>query len=304
MTKIETYTVPPLDEKVRLSDFVVGIFETISTRKGMKKAIIRGQVFINGKRGYSGDYIIGEEVIELYESTVVSNKPILAILITILFEDDYLAIVKKPQGMEVSGNKNWTLENALPLNLQPSSQPDALPRSIPAHRLDYATGGVLLIGKTKNTLLALNKLFEERKIEKTYLAVTIGKMENQGEINLPIDGKNASSTFRVIDKIKSKRYDWLNLVVFCPHTGRRHQLRKHAQSINNPIFGDLKYGIEGKILHGKGLFLHAYKLVFLHPIDNKEISTSNLPPKKFLRLFPNLTETINQHLLSNKSVNK
>ena len=74
-----------------------------------------------------------------------------------------------------------------------------------------------------------------------------------------------------------------------PHTGRRHQLRKHMASIGNPIFGDLLYGVEGKNGKGNGLYLHAYSIQFKHPITGKEISMHAPLPKKFIQLFPNIS---------------
>jgi 23S rRNA pseudouridine1911/1915/1917 synthase len=71
-----------------------------------------------------------------------------------------------------------------------------------------------------------------------------------------------------------------------PHTGRRHQLRKHLSEIGNSILGDRDYGKNGLILSGKGLYLHASSIQFLHPITQEELFIEAALPKKFRKLFP------------------
>lgn len=283
--KIESYIVPQIDKQIRLSDFVAGIFKTITSHKGMKNAIKKGLVKINDKTGYTGDYIRGGETIDLYQNCEPINKPSIDIKLEVIFEDDYLAIVNKPPGIVVSGNKQWTLENALPCNLKPSNKPTALQRPEPIHRLDYPTSGALLIGKTRHAVLALNKLFEERSIEKIYFAVTIKAMPNSGIVESEIENKQCKSIYKVINSVVSPKYYFLNLTQLTPHTGRRHQLRIHMAEIGNPILGDLKYGTEGLILKGKGLYLHSYSLKFVHPFTGEDILVEVPLPKKFTKLF-------------------
>jgi 23S rRNA pseudouridine1911/1915/1917 synthase len=285
MVKIESHIVPVLEGKVRLSDYAGGLFKTIPSRKGMKKAIDRGLVRLNGKAANTGDFISEGDVIELLENPD-KNRPIIELKLEVLFEDEYLAVINKPAGIEVSGNKKWTLENALSFNLEPSSESDALKFPKPVHRLDYPTSGALLIGKSATVVIALNKLFEERKVQKVYHAVTIGKMEKFGTIETPIDGRPSKSTFTVLQTLDSERFTHLNLVKLKPHTGRRHQLRKHLSEIGNPILGDRDYGTEGLILSGKGLYLHASSLLFSHPITQEELFIEAALPKKFGKLFP------------------
>ncbi|MDC8005009.1 RluA family pseudouridine synthase [Aureisphaera galaxeae] len=284
-TILETHRVPELSEKQRLQDYAVGIFKRIISRKGTKKAIKAGRIFVNGIKGHTGDWIKGGEEICLYEA-VVSKKPKLNIPLDVLFEDDYLAVVFKPAGVLVSGNKRFTLENALSFNLKKSSQLDALQRPEPIHRLDYPTTGALLIGKTASIVIQLNALFENRQIEKQYVAVTQGIMQKAGFIETEIDGKASKSEFQKLDMVNSERFKALNLVLLQPHTGRRHQLRKHLSGMGNPILGDSLYTEEALLLKGKGLYLHAYSLSFQHPITEKAIFCSARLPKKYLKIFP------------------
>ena len=131
----------------------------------------------------------------------------------------------------------------------------------------------------------LDKLFKEKNIRKTYFAVTIGKMNAKGCIDKPIDNKEAFTNYEVLESVISKRFEFLNLVNLRPETGRKHQLRKHLFSLKNPILGDKDYFLENKILNGKGLFLHAATLDFIHPFTKEKISISKELPKKFRKIF-------------------
>ena len=165
-------------------------------------------------------------------------------------------------------------------NINKSNQCDAVkPR--PVHRLDYPTTGLLLIGKTSSSIQLLNQLFEHKKIKKIYHAITIGKMNSDGFILSKVNRKEAKSSYKTIHTVKSERFEFLNLVKLSPKTGRRHQLRVHLLSIGNPILGDQKYGIESLILKGKGLYLHASQLDFIHPFTKENLTLTSALPKKF-----------------------
>ncbi len=286
LIKIETHKVPQLLDRIRLSDYAPGIFKSIISKKGIKKAIKKGCVTINGTIGFTSDYIIGGETIDLYQTNTPNNKPSLNLDLEVVFEDDYLAIIHKPSGIIVSGNKKYTLENGLPNALTKSSQKDALLRPEPIHRLDYPTSGALLVGKTAKAVRLLNKMFEERTIHKTYHAIIAGNISDKGNIESSIEKKACKSEYKTICRLESRKYESLNLVKLIPHTGRRHQLRIHLASIGTPIFGDLKYGKEGLTGKGNGLYLHATSLFFSHPITYKEVSVTIPLPKKFSKLFP------------------
>ena len=179
-------------------------------------------------------------------------------------------MIHKPAGILVSGNSFKTISNALVQNIVKSSLPDTT-KPHPVHRLDYTTTGLLLVGKTSSSIRALNKMFENKDIKKIYYAITIGEMNSQGEITTEIDGKKSQSGYTVCKTVISKRFGKLNLVQLELQTGRRHQLRKHLSSIGNPILGDNEYGLENLILNGKGLYLHANSLKFIHPFTNEEV---------------------------------
>lgn len=233
--------------------------------------------------------ICGGERIELSVPEAVYPEKPFVFQLKVLFEDEHLAVIHKPAGILVSGNTFKTIGNALPQNLQPSSLPDAT-KPQPVHRLDYATTGILLVGKTSSSIRSLNKLFVDKKVTKTYYAVTIGALKDQGRITFPVDGKASRSTYALCRSVASKRFTTLNLVKLNPQTGRRHQLRKHLSGIDSPILGDKEYGIEPFILKGKGLYLHAYSLQFVHPFTGKEVVFTAELPQKFRKIFPALSE--------------
>ena len=283
MKTLEKHLVPKLSEPQRLSDYAVGIFQVITTRKGIKKAISKGLINVDDNRGTTGKLITGGETILLLADK--SKKPVVRIDIEVIYEDDHIAIVHKPAGIVVSGNQKRNLENALPHNLTPSEQVDALPRPLPVHRLDHATSGLLLVAKTRACQTSLSNLLAERKIDKTYQAVVMGDVDGEGVIETPIKEKSATTVYKVLKSIPSDKYNSLHLIELKPITGRRHQLRIHMLENHTPILGDRKYFTEGKIASGKGLYLCSVGLKFEHPATKEVVDVSIGAPKKFGKII-------------------
>ena len=287
MQLLETHIAKQLEKPIRFQEYGVGIFNTIPTKSGIKKAIKKELIFIDGTLATTSKYISGGEKIELFQSENSSIFKRLKLDLEILFEDDYLAVIYKPAGILVSGNKFVTITNALTQNLKKSNKSNAV-KPQPIHRLDYPTSGVLLIGKTSVAITELGGLFKNKEIQKTYFAITIGKMQKNGEINFLVDEKESFTEYEVIKTVISKRFEFLNLVKLLPKTGRKHQLRKHLLAIGNPILGDKEYFIDDKILNGKGLYLHAVNLEFVHPFTKENISFSNSFQRNLQKFFLNL----------------
>ncbi|MGB7843351.1 MAG: RluA family pseudouridine synthase [Salinimicrobium sp.] len=282
----QTHFVPPTITPMRLQEYGVGIFSAIPTKSALKKALKKAYITVNAKVAGTATVITGGETITLTipEETTTGKKLILPL--EVLYEDEYLALVNKPAGIVVSGNSFKTVANALAQNLKPSKQPDAsVPQ--PVHRLDLATTGTLLVGKTLGSIRALNKMFEDKEVEKVYFAVTIAKMKPSGSITAQVDDKASHTEYIVHDSLVSERFGNLNLVELRPRTGRRHQLRKHLSGLGNPILGDKEYTPENLILKGKGLYLHAHSLKFRHPFTHETLHIQTGLPKKFKKLFPN-----------------
>jgi 23S rRNA pseudouridine1911/1915/1917 synthase len=284
MQLVETHIAEEQKKPIRFQEYGVGIFKTIPTKSGIKKAIKKKFIFIDGVLATTSKYIFGGEKIELFNADNQPGIKELKLNLKILFEDDYLAIIFKPVGILVSGNKLVTIANGLTHNLKKSKQPDAV-KPQPIHRLDYPTSGVLLIGKTSSAIRNLSQLFEKKEIQKTYIAISVGRMEKTGEIKDLIDEKEAFTAFEVLRTVTSERFEFLNLVKLKPTTGRKHQLRRHLYSIGNPILGDKEYFLDHKILNGKGLYLHASSLEFIHPFTKEKLLVTEELPKKFKTIF-------------------
>ncbi len=283
----ESHIVPNLQTPIRLQEYGVGIFNAALTKSALKKALKKQYITVNDAIATSATFINGGECIQLFIPEEVSPRKKLALQLDILFEDDHLAVIHKPAGILVSGNSFKTIANALAQNIKRSNLTDATTPH-PVHRLDYATTGILLIGKTNSSIRALNKMFENNEVKKTYYAVSIGEMNDLGEITSEIDGKKSQSNYTLKASAPSKKFGKLNLVELTPQTGRRHQLRIHLSSIGNPILGDKQYGTENLILNGKGLYLHAYSLEFIHPFTTEKIYIKDELPQRFKKLYPQL----------------
>lgn len=279
---IESHIVTKVLSSIRLVDYCIGIFDTIPTKNAVKKAISSKRLLYNGIVAQTGFWIEEGDVIELLENRSIPKA--FPLDIEVIFEDDYLAVVSKPGGLAVNGNSYRTLENCLVNQLTVSSQPDGYNWAKPVHRIDAATSGLVLFAKTHQANRLLAKQFEEHKIEKEYIAILSGSIENQS-IELPIDDKNAVSVVRLLDKALSLKNGELCLVNLKPLTGRTHQLRIHCASIGHPIVGDQLYAGKGKTINHKGLFLQANKLTFVHPISGEKLSFQLEVPRKFHSLM-------------------
>ncbi len=284
MNLLETHTAIIQKTPLRMQEYGVGIFTTITTKTALKKALKQERILVDGKVANSATFISGNEIIALKAPEVLKKHRLFNCPLQVIYEDDYLAAIYKPAGILVSGNSFKTIDNALAQNLRHSTQKDAV-QPHPVHRLDYPTTGILLIGKTASCMVALNQLFEKKEIEKTYTAVTIGAMGANGLIEEEIDAKVAISHYEVLQTVPSARFQYLNLVQLRPETGRRHQLRRHLLSIGNPILGDATYCNEGLVLKGKGLYLHAQSLSFKHPITFEAMHLETPLPTRFNKLF-------------------
>ncbi|WP_371807810.1 RluA family pseudouridine synthase [Lutibacter sp. B1] len=266
---------------MRLQDYAFKVFENqIPSKSGIKKAIKRGEIFVEGKVAQTGTWINEGQFLELYETS--ANLPkVYEFKLEVVFEDNHLAVINKPAGISVSGNKFKTIYNALPFNLSKSSEIDVLSWPTPVHRLDNQTSGILLIAKTKTAQIELGKQFENQIIQKKYGAIVIGEVCGNTFINSPIENKNAETNFEIIETIKSLKFNKLTSLKVYPKTGRTHQIRIHLASIGHQILGDKLYGNKEMIHKGKGLFLCANEIKFLHPKTFKPIHIKIDIPNKF-----------------------
>ena len=217
----------------------------------------------------------------------VDENPLLAdshqeTKLDILYEDDYLLVINKPEGMlSVPGKGDVdSVYQRLSILYPEATGP------IIVHRLDMATSGLLLAAKTKEAHQNLQAQFKNRTIQKRYIALLEGEVpQDEGEIRLPLCsdpldrprqivseefGKPALTRDRVLERTSGK-----TLIAFYPQTGRTHQLRVHAAhplGLHCPILGDELYGRKAE-----RLYLHAEYLAFTHPITSERIEIQKSP---------------------------
>ncbi|MCF7912373.1 MAG: RluA family pseudouridine synthase [Candidatus Cloacimonetes bacterium] len=281
---VSSHNVPVNISGIRLTDYLLEYGEPLlgrqCTRNFVKKTIKAGNIMINGCQANTGSWV---ETGQRIDYILSDSKPakIYQLEIPVIFEDEHLAVINKPAGIIVSGNCFRTVENALLYNLAKSMLPDALSLPRPAHRLDALTSGLLIIAKTNLTRIMLGDMFAKHQILKTYQAIVSGKTPLQDTITSPLNDKNAITKFITLKQVYSLRNEWLSLLELKPETGRTHQLRIHLSQSGFPILGDKLYGTQGHIFKGKGLFLAATALQFIHPVTAQQIILNINPPAKF-----------------------
>ncbi len=282
---MESHIVPEKTVKMRLNEYIHKNvdFNSICSRKAVQKAIKRDQIKINGKYTETGYFVKPGDIIEFKEIDTFSDR-IFGLKLNVIYEDKHIAVIDKPAGFDVNGNKFKTIENSLSHNLKLSDEKDALLRPVPVHRLDNPTRGLLLIAKTASGRINLSRQFEERTVKKTYNAVVVGKPDIKGNIEIEIDNRFASTDYKLLNSVDSLKWDFLSLVELNPFTGRKHQLRIHLSKSGFPVLGDKIYCKE-KLLKGKGLFLCAVKIEFKHPKTDKTLIFEIDPPNKFNKIL-------------------
>ena len=279
MKILESHIVPAIQGKIRLQEYAVDIFKSITSRSGIKKAIKRQEILIDGQIAKTSDWIEEHQKIELLQQEIKPKK-MFSLKLEVIFEDDYFAVINKLAGYPTSGNFFKTIENALPFNLKISDAQDALPYPLPVHRLDNPTGGLLLIAKTRFAQTKLYQSFETREIEKTYTALVHGTTPETAIFSEEIDQKSASTRIQTLSSFSFKNENF-SLVEVHPDTGRTHQIRIHLSQHGFPIVGDKEHGTGSEPFTKKGLYLAAIGLRLSHPVTNEPLDFKMKIPRKF-----------------------
>jgi len=280
MKIIDEHTVPEGVSNIRLIDYLPGIFLLTPSRSSLKKALKRSLILLDGEVTVGSRWMLTGQKISLLEDNTSLPK-IFELLLEVVFEDEFLVVINKPSGFQVSGNNFKTIQNAILFNLETSGEKDALRLPRPVHRLDVPTSGLLIFAKTSLALMNLGKQLAEHKIKKRYRAIVTGKTPGSGIIDFPINNLEARTAYNTIQHCHSLKTGWLSLVDLFPETGRKHQLRIHLSKSGFPIVGDKRYSEKSPLLKGKGLFLSAVELNFNHPVNGKRMNMKVDQPEKF-----------------------
>lgn len=247
----------------------------------IEKIIRLNKVKINRKKTKSSYRVQVGDIIEIYDISKfkVSDKPKILkykpsnkeknIYEDYIIEDNQnFVVINKPAGIAVqSGTKSF--KNIIDILKDTKYFQNYKPYIV--HRLDKETSGILLVAKTREYAQLFTSLFRIRKIHKTYVALTYGKIL-KSSVTLKDDLVTFENRKKIIQKAIShvkvlKTSNGYSYVELNPITGRKHQLRKQLYNIGSPIVGDDKYFINrrgDKInLKSKNLMLHAYKIKFM-----------------------------------------
>ena len=281
-----------VDDPKRLDKLLAEQFIDHS-RSYFQYLIEMGSVTRNGKRVKKREIpTVGDEI-QIFFSVSPEIKLVPEdIPLEILYEDEAIICINKPVGMVVHpapGHPTGTFVNALLHHCKSLPLQDLRPGIV--HRLDKDTSGVLLAAKTLDAHKQLIESFSNRRIDKEYLTITVGK-PSKASIDSPIGrhpvkrkemaivetGRHALTHFEVIDSREG-----FSFVRVKPVTGRTHQIRVHLKTQNAPILGDPIYGPENlsRKMGANRTLLHAHRLSFSHPSTGERVEITAPPPEDF-----------------------
>lgn len=273
------------------------------SRSHLQKWIVDGNVRVNGqpvKPKYK--LAVGDQVVIEPEAPQKVDLTPEKIPLDIVYEDDDVIVVNKPQGMVVHpapGHPDHTLVNAL-LYHSPLSTINGEFRPGIVHRIDKDTSGLLMVAKNDLAHRSLAAQLKAKTNQREYVALVHGVIkQDAGTIDAPIgrskkdrkkqavvsDGRHAVTHFKVL-----RRFRHYTLVSCRLETGRTHQIRVHMKSIGHPLAGDPLYGPR-KTLPGRGQYLHARLLGFRHPRTGKDLVFTAPLPEYFQQMLDKLKKT-------------
>lgn len=292
-------------DKIRLDVFLAE--KLGASRSNIKTVLEKDGAFVSGtKRTKSGfELRAGDEVeFSLPEPETLDVKAE-NIPLDIVYQDEWFAVINKPQGMVVhqasSYKKSDTLVNALLYNLDNLSGINGVIRPGIVHRLDKDTSGLIVVAKNDEAHKSLASQIEKKTARRIYFGLCDGNFkEDEGTVDAPIArskkdrkkmaideaGRRAVTHYSVIE-----RFGKYTLVRFELETGRTHQIRVHAASLHHPIVGDAVYG-GSQELYKSGQLLHAKVLVLTHPHTGERVTFECDLPDYFEEVLQKLRKQI------------
>jgi 23S rRNA pseudouridine1911/1915/1917 synthase len=285
----------------RLDKVLAGRLTQFSRSK-LQRWISNGLVLVNGQQVADKYKVkIGDQVVVTPEGPHPIDLKPEDIPLDIVYEDDDVLVVNKPQGMVVHpapGHPDHTLVNALMYH-SPLSTINGEFRPGIVHRIDKDTSGLLMVAKNDRAHQSLAAQLKAKTTKREYIALVHGRIkEEKGTIDAPLgrsrkdrkkqaivaNGRHAVTHFKVLE-----RYRNYTLIKCRLETGRTHQIRVHLASIGHPLAGDPLYGPR-KTLPGRGQYLHARLLGFVHPTTGKEMVFTAPLPAYFQQMIANLRQ--------------
>ena len=294
------------DEGLRIDKYIADNAEDIS-RSFAAKLCEDGNVTVNGKAvGKKHKLCGGEEIVILVPEAEEAAAFPENIPINIVYEDDDLIVINKPQGMVVHpavGNESGTLVNALMYHCGDSlSAINGVIRPGIVHRIDKDTSGLLVAAKNNDAHLKLSEQLKERKAVRKYIALLNGNIkEDELTVNKPIGrspsdrkkmaivsgGREAVTHIKVLE-----RFGQYTLAECILETGRTHQIRVHTASLGHSIVGDKTYGIKKEKFNLQGQLLHAKTIGFVHPTSGEMMTFSSELPDYFEAVLKKLRNNL------------
>ena len=274
--------------------------ELDKSRSYIAKMFDENLIQVNGKQEKPSYKVELNDEIE-YELLITEELDLTPVNLNldILYEDDQMAVVYKPEGLTVHpapGCNEPTLVHGLLYQLKSLSDINGIARPGIVHRIDKDTSGILMIAKTNVAHESLQAQLKEHSCDRIYHAIVHGIItEERGRIDAPVgrdpnervkmavvaDGKNAVTNFKVLKRFGNYTYVECRL-----ETGRTHQIRVHMSYIGHPLVGDKIYGYK-KQVDERGQYLHAKAISFNHPITKERLSFDSEVPQYILDFIEN-----------------
>ena len=290
------------ENNIRIDKFLSDKLEHM-TRSRIQKLIDYGCVKISGENIKANYKVkLGDEIEIVIPDAQDTEAVAEDIPLDIVYEDDCMLVVNKPQGMVVhpaAGNYSGTLVNAL-LHYCPDTLSGINGEKRPGilHRIDKDTSGLLLVAKNDLAHQSLSEQIKAHSLTREYRALVHGNIKaDEGTINAPIgrhpvdrkkmtitqkNSKEAITHYRVLERFKGYTFISCRL-----ETGRTHQIRVHMSSGGHSIVGDKTYGIKDKF-NLSGQLLHACRVGFIHPVSGEYMEFMRDIPEHFEKVIDKL----------------
>jgi 23S rRNA pseudouridine1911/1915/1917 synthase len=266
------------------------------SRSQAQKLVAEQGVRLNGTWTKASHKLRAGDIIEVeLGETKKSQLAPENIPLDILYQDGHIIVLNKPAGLVVhpgAGVESGTLVNALVYHFPGIENVGHPERPGIVHRLDKETSGVMVVARSELAYTELKRQFKAREVEKVYLALVWGHLQvEEGKIDWAL-GRHPRHRQRISIRSRKLRaaltyysvkkiLEEFTLLEVKPVTGRTHQIRVHFAAAGHPIVGDTRYGGKDKARRYTRLYLHAWHLVFAHPVTKNLLEFYAPVPPEF-----------------------